>query len=61
MIESTQVNCKKMKKNWNDDERLMLIWIIGKYCGWKGIDYKSIVYDHPYNIRVIKIGVIWQP
>lgn len=30
--------CKTAKKNWNDMEINVLIWIVVKMCAWKRID-----------------------
>lgn len=33
---------KSVKKNWNDTEVSILIWIVIKMCVWKKIDYRQI-------------------
>jgi hypothetical protein len=45
-----------LKKNWNDDEKKVLIWIIGKISAMKAVDLKNIVPFFGYFSQ-IKIGI----
>ena len=38
---------KRIKKNWSEEDVLILIWIVSKYADYRGIDHveKSLVTD----------------
>lgn len=29
------IKTKRIKKNWGDDDIIILVWILSKYCDWK--------------------------
>ena len=34
---------KQEKKNWNEDDIIILIWIVDKYCKYNQIKQKNLV------------------
>lgn len=44
---------KNMKKNWNDIETNLLIWIIVIACSWKKLDCRKIVFFYILNLNFI--------
>ena len=40
------IKIKRKKKNWNEEDVKILVWIVAKYCEWKRIKdvYYGIVF-----------------
>ncbi|CAD8171291.1 unnamed protein product [Paramecium octaurelia] len=47
---SIQSGTKKLKKNWSDEDKRILIWIIGKYMSYYKRDFKQISEEDWQNI-----------
>ena len=61
LFPSRMLKTKKLKRNWGEEDLKILIWIVSKYCDYKGIQDidKDLVNYHLF--RPLKIGKLSPP
>ena len=40
IVSSSQANSSKLKKNWTEEDKKVLIWVIGKLAAVKSLDFR---------------------
>lgn len=53
------VKTKRIKRNWGEEDLKILIWIVSKYCDYKGILDIEKDMVRVISCRVKKIGGLW--